>query len=105
MDATNDTSVVPVDSTGNVFSKVTRISLGNIQPAIQNIPQKAPAPPPEILLATSPKATTPKSMNVAADQPKTRERRNSDKLLSFDNFDDPAPPQSQPGFLFSFSIV
>jgi hypothetical protein len=90
MDATNDTSPVPLDSNGNVFSKVSRVSLGNLRPQQpQSAPQKA-APPPEILLATSPKTETPKSL-AQNTEPKTRERRNSDKLLSFDNFDEPSP--------------
>ena len=99
MDATNDTSAVPVDSNGNVFSKVSRISLGGltlVSKSNQSQQRVAPQPQPtEILLSTSPKAET---QSVAQPvEPKTRERRNSDKLLSFDNFDEPIP--TQPGLL------
>jgi hypothetical protein len=97
MDATNDTSLVPVDSSGKVFSKVSRIR-SSVASQTQTSQQKAPVPvpqPQEPLLSTSPRN---EPTSVPAVEQKTRERRNSDKLLSFDNFDEPVQP-AQPGLV------
>lgn len=64
----------------------------------QTSQQKAPVPipqPQEPLLSTSPRN---EPTSVPAVEQKTRERRNSDKLLSFDNFDEPVQP-AQPGLV------
>lgn len=108
MDATNDSSPVPIDSNGNVFSKVSRISLRGVNSQITvSIPTTTTSTAAakvtvaqEVLVPTSPIIDIPQSQQSTSQQQqplietKTRERRNSDKLLSFDNFDEPVPSPS-----------
>lgn len=87
MDATNDAAPVPIDSNGNAFSKVSRITLRGVNTT--QVSQKVVSQQQEILVPTSPQNEPSKPASQPVE--KTRERRNSDKLLSFDNFDEPAP--------------
>jgi hypothetical protein len=108
MDVVDESAQIPVEPTGTVVAKVSRISLKGVQsvnitnvvvPARSN-PVNSPSPRKSVQIEE-------KSDQVVSEAPKTRERRNSDKLISFDNFDEPSNSPS-PGDIpicmkFSFS--
>lgn len=98
MDIVDDNTTLPSKEGGKIVAKVSRLGLGNVQ-TVNTSGVAAPSNPVRTSSAPVPQTKPPPKQEASLIEHEQEDntkppvqRRNSDKLISFDNFDEePAP--------------